>query len=231
MRVGYDYRSLININLRLSVGENLLITNGRSDVLLKLFPIFLQRMNLPSLPINEKLQKLFETDFLLHFTAQIIDVHSRAKFLVVLIKHLDKIILELITTWGIFGKCFGFSPSLFSISRRIILISIANEVLSLGSLEKARFDDQLRDLREGTHILAPGLSVHIEEHQIDLIETFFVNAREIVQQTLDGFFIAKRKTEYVLHGLLLRYLKAFYISIRRWWWSLLLLFQKFRDSF
>jgi hypothetical protein len=98
MRVGYDYRGLININLRLYVGENLLITNGRSDVLLKLFPIFLQRMNLPSLPINEKLQKLFETDFLLHFTAQIIDVHPCAKFLVVLIKHLDKIILELITT-------------------------------------------------------------------------------------------------------------------------------------
>jgi hypothetical protein len=187
-------------------------------------------MNLPSLPINEKLQKLFETDFLLHFTAQIIDVHPRAKFLVVLIKHLDKIILELITTWGILGKCFGFSHSLFSISRRIILISIANEVLSLGSLEKARFDDQLRDLREGTHILAPGLSVHVEEHQIYLIETFFVNACEIVQQTLDGFFIAKRKTEYVLHGLLLRYLKAFYISIRRWWWSLLLFFQKVRDS-
>jgi hypothetical protein len=76
-RVGYDV-SLININLRLcNVGENLLIVGngGRSGLLFKLLPIFGQRMNLPPLPINKKLQKLSETYPLLDLSAQIIGVH------------------------------------------------------------------------------------------------------------------------------------------------------------
>ena len=119
-----------------------------------------------------------------------------------MVKHLDKIIFELITTLDIFAKTFGFWGSLFGISGGI-LNPIANEVLSHGPFKKARFDHQLRDLRQGTHIFAPRLSVHVEEHQIYLVEAFFVNAREIIQQSLDGFFVAKRKTENVLPGLLL----------------------------
>jgi hypothetical protein len=92
-------------------------------------------MNLATLPVNEELQELFESNFLLHISPHIIVEHPRAEFLVVFVKHFDKIILELITTLDIFAKNFGFCPSLFSISGGI-LNSIANQVLCLWPFKK-----------------------------------------------------------------------------------------------
>lgn len=92
-------------------------------------------MDLPSLPINEELQKLCETYSLLDLSCQIIGVHACTEFLIVLVKHLDKIIIELITTLGTFAKTFGFS-SLFGISGRV-LNPVANQVLGHGPFKKA----------------------------------------------------------------------------------------------
>jgi hypothetical protein len=92
-------------------------------------------MNLPPLPINEELQKLCETYPFLDLSGQIIPVHTCTKFFIVLVKHLDKIISELITTLGTFAKTFGFWSSLFGISGRI-LNPVANQVLSHGPFKK-----------------------------------------------------------------------------------------------
>ena len=74
-----------------------------------------------------------------------------------------------------------------------ILNPITDQVFCFGPFKVPGFNDQLRNLREGTHVFAPGLSVHVEKHQVYLVEALLVNAREIIQQAVYGFFVAEWK--------------------------------------